>query len=262
MEGVIELPVNAGWAVGFVLAITRVAAFAIASPVTGRGIPVPARLAFTLAIAVAMARPVSGVVEIGDLVAAGVTNALIGAAMGFVSGLILHLFASAGGIVDLISGLSVATVFDPMQGAQGGVFARLFHLTGITLFLVSGGAALLVGGLVGSERLLPLDGGLAPQAGLTGVVIVLVSTMMRSAVELALPVMGVLLMLELALGLAARFAPQANVFLLGLPAKLLAAITVVGSAWVLFPDAMSNTERIVGRSLELVVRGLGGVPPA
>jgi flagellar biosynthesis protein FliR len=45
-------------------------------------------------------------------------------------------------------GLSVATVFDPMQGDQGGVFARMFHLTAVTMFLVGGGLVLLVGGLV------------------------------------------------------------------------------------------------------------------
>jgi flagellar biosynthesis protein FliR len=86
--------------------------------------------------------------------------------------------------------------------------------------------------------------------------------MVRSAVELALPVIGILLMLELALGLAARFAPQANIFMMGMPAKILAAITVVGTSWVLFPDAVASAEHTVARSLEAVLRGLGGAPPA
>jgi flagellar biosynthesis protein FliR len=259
--GIIELPVDAAWAVGAVLALTRVAAFAIASPVTGRAVPAPARLAFTVAVAMAMVQPVSGITELGDLVAAAFVNAAVGAAMGYVSGLILHLFASAGGIIDLVSGLSIATVFDPMQGDQGGVFARFFHLTAITMFLVGGGLLLLVGALVASTRLLPLDAALAPQPGLAGLVVTLVSRMVRAAVELALPVIGVLLMLELALGLAARFAPQANVFMLGLPAKILAAITVVGTSWVLFPDAVAGAEETVARSLDAVLRGLGGSPP-
>jgi flagellar biosynthesis protein FliR len=104
---------------------------------------------------------------------------------------------------------------------------------------------------------MPLDASLQLHAGLTGVVVTLVNEMVRAGVELALPVMGVMLMFELALGLAARFAPQANVFLLGLPAKLLAAITVVGSAWVLFPDAMDRTQGTVARSFEAALRGLG-----
>jgi flagellar biosynthesis protein FliR len=116
---------------------------------------------------------------------------------------------------------------------------------------------LLVVGLVGGTRVLPLDAPLAPRPGLAGLVVELTSDLVRTGLELALPVMGVLFMLELALGLASRFAPQANVFLLGLPAKILAAITVIGSSWVLFPDAVAGAERTVARSLDAVLRGLG-----
>lgn len=260
--GVVSLPVDAAWAVGFVLALTRVAAFAIASPIIGRAAPIPARLAFTVGVAIAMTRPTSGVHEVGELLGATLANVAIGAILGFVSGIIFQLFTSAGGVVDLISGLSVATVFDPMQGDQGGVYARMFHLVGLTMFVVGGGLALLVGGLVASTRVLPVEAPFTPHPGLAGLVVDLVTAMIRGAVELALPVLGVLLMLELALGLAARFAPQANVFLLGLPAKLLTSIMVVGSAWVLFPDTMNIVEATVGRTMESVLRGMGGSPAA
>ncbi len=257
MGSVVELPVDAAWAVGIMLGLIRVAAFAIASPIVGRAMPVQARIAFTVAVGLAISRPVAGVVEIGDLLAAGVVNALVGGALGFVTGLIVHLFTTAGGVVDIFSGLAVSTVFDPMQGDQGGVFARMFHLTAITMFLVGGGMMLIVGGLAGSVRVLPLEAALAPQPGLAGLVVDIVSQLVRAGVELALPVIGVLLMLELTLGLASRFAPQANVFLLGLPAKIFAAMTVVGSAWVLFPDAVATVEETMGRSFGAVLRGLG-----
>jgi flagellar biosynthesis protein FliR len=257
MGEVVELPVDAGWAVGMMLGLIRVAAFAVASPIIGRAVPMTGRVAFTFAVGFAVTQPVVGIVEVGDLLAAGTVNAVVGAAMGYVSGLIVHLFNTAGGVIDIFSGLAVATVFDPMQGDQGGVFARMFNLVAITMFLVGGGMMLLVGGLVGSVRLLPLDAALSPQPGLTGLVVDLVSQLVRVGVELALPVIGVLLMLELTLGIASRFAPQANVFLLGLPAKIMTAITVVGASWVLFPDAVAAMEETMGRSMHAVLRGLG-----
>lgn len=254
----LSLPIDVGWAAGLVLAITRVAAFTIASPITGRAVPAPARLAFVVAIGAAMVSPVDGPLDTSALVGAAVTNAVVGAALGFVSGLIVHLFASAGGIVDLVSGLAVSTVFDPVQGDQGAVFARLFHLTAVALLLVGGGLALIVGALAASIRLIPLDGGLVFSPLLPEVVVSLVSQVVRGGVELVLPVIGVLLMLELAFGLASRFSPQANVLLLGLPAKLLAAITVVGASFVLFPDAIASAQDTIGRSAEATLRGLGG----
>jgi flagellar biosynthetic protein FliR len=258
----VELPVDGAWAIGFVLSTTRVAAFAIASPLFGRALPATARLAFTVAMALAFAHPVTGVSETGALLTAGAVNVAIGATLGFVSGLILHVFTTAGGILDLITGLAVSQVFDPLSGDQGGVFGRMFHLVGMTLFVVMGGLGLLVGGLLASVRFLPLDVGFSASPGLTSMVISLVSQMVRMGVELALPIMGVMLMLELALGLAARFAPTANVFMLGLPAKLLAALTVVGSAWVLFPDLMVDVEGVVARSIDGVLAGFGATPPA
>lgn len=251
-----ELALDAAWIAGFVLAMIRIAAFAIASPLLGRGVPAPARLAFTVAVSLAATERVVGIIELGDLVSAAVVNVAIGAGLGFVTGIILHLFSSAGATIDLVSGLAVSSVFDPMQGDQGGVFARMFHFTAITLFVTAGGLTLLVTGLVGSIRLLPLGAGISADPQLGAHVIDLFGQMVRSAVELALPVIGVMFLVEMALGIASRFAPTANVFLLGLPAKLLTSITVVGSSWVLFPDAMIMVEDTVANSFETVVAGL------
>lgn len=254
----LDLPIDAAWAVGLMLAIIRVAAFVVTSPIVGKTVGTPARMAFTVAIGTALSYPVTTALDVPGLIGAAVVNAVVGGVLGFVSGLIIQLFSVAGGIVDFVSGLSVATVFDPMSGQQGAVFQRLFHLTAVALFLVSGGLTLLVGALFGSIRVLPLEGGLAPTALLSETVVTLVSTLFRAGVELVLPVLGVLLMLELALGLAARFSPQANILMLGMPMKILAAITVVGAAFILFPDAMSDMQRTVGEASEAALRGLGG----
>jgi flagellar biosynthetic protein FliR len=40
------------------------------------------------------------------------------------------------------------------------------------------------------------------------------------------------------LGLASRFAPQANVFLLGMPIKIFIALSLVPVALLLFPEAI------------------------
>lgn len=258
MTGPVDVTVDAAWAVGLMLALIRVTTFAVLSPLLGRGIPATARVAFAVAVSMAMTVPVRGVDTVGALVAAGAVNAVIGGVLGFVTGVIVSMFTTAGGIVDWVSGLAVSAVFDPLQGTQAGVFARMFHLTATTLFVVSGGLGLLVTGLVGSVRLLPLDAAISWRPELTGYVVEVVALMLRLGVELALPVIGVLLLVELALGLASRFAPEANVFLLGLPLKLLTSLVVVGASWVLFPDAMQQMESVVAESFDVVIRGLGG----
>lgn len=250
-------PIDTAWVAGTLLVMIRVAAFVVSSPIIGRAIPATGRTAFTVAVSVALATPIPAALDVGGLLGAAMVNAVIGFTLGFVSGMIVHLFATAGGIVDFISGLSVGTVFDPMQGEQGSVFSRLFHLTGMALLLVGGGLGLVIGALAASVRLLPLDGGLAPVGLLPSTVVDLTVRVLREGVELVLPVIGVLLLLELAFGLAARFSPQANVLLLGLPAKLLTSITVVTAAFLLFPDAVADVQVTIGRAAEAALRGLG-----
>lgn len=252
-----ELVLEPEWGIGALLAIARVGAFVVLFPLLGRTMPPTARLAFALAVGLFLARPVPIVVELGDLVAAAVINLAVGATLGWMIGLILHSFAVAGGILDLISGLMVSQVFDPLMGQSGGVWTRMFNLVGMALFVVLGGLGLVVAGLAASLEVIPLAGSLAPSAALGELAIAQVSRVVRAGVELALPIMGVMLMLELALGIAARFAPQANVFLLGLPAKLLTAITVVGSSWMLLPEVVASIRRGFATNVEAVLSGFG-----
>lgn len=253
-----SVPIDTAWALGFVLALCRIAAFAVASPIIGRGIGLPGRMAFAVALATAGAHRVTGLTTLYDMASAALVNVGIGLTLGYLTGLFMHLFSSAGGTIDIVSGLAVSTVFDPLQQDQGGVFARMFHLTAVTLFVVAGGLTLIVTGLMGSIRLLPLAASVTANPALGEHIVLLFSRMVRASVELALPVLGVMLLVELSLGIAARFAPQANVFLLGLPAKLLTSITVVGASWVLFPDAIRLTEQAAADAFNVVVRGLGG----
>jgi flagellar biosynthesis protein FliR len=59
---------------------------------------------------------------------------------------------------------------------------------------------------------------------------------------------------EAALALAARFVPQANVFLVGLPLKALVAFSTIGSLLIFYPHYV---ERLVDLGVELGERASG-----
>jgi flagellar biosynthetic protein FliR len=69
-------------------------------------------------------------------------------------------------------------------------------------------------------------------------------------------VLAALFLGEVVLGLAARLAPQANVFILGLPAKLLITMTIVGATLLFFPEAMNTFERTLTDTFVDGLRGL------
>lgn len=241
----LNLSLDAAWAAGFVLSMTRVAAFVIAALPLARAVPVPGRVAATVALSLFLTTPVEGSLTLTSLLGAGVTNALVGVTVGYLSTMILHVFGMAGGLIDTVSGLSVAAVLDPTRGEQGALFNRLFHMTAMTMFFATSGLELLVRGLSLSIDAIGLDGALAVSPGaLLDVALAQTSRLMLVAAELALPVLSGLFLLELVLGLASRFAPQANVFILGLPAKLLITFMLSGVVVVLFPEAMGGVVQI------------------
>lgn len=250
------LSLDAPAAAGTLLGLTRAGAFVVASPMLSRSIGPPGRLAITLALGWFLSTPVSASLDVPSLVGLAVVNVVIGLVLGHLTGVLFHLFASAGSLVDLSSGLASASMIDPTTGDQAAIFSRLFNMIALTLFAVLGGMHLVVRGLAASVRAIPLDGSIAPHSDLITVSVGLVSDLLVAALQLALPLLAALFVAEVVLGLAARFAPQANVFMLGLPAKLLITLVLGSAAFVLFPGVVDGFLAATGDTFRDVLRGL------
>lgn len=253
MEPVL-LSIDPGWAAGLLLSLTRVGGFVVASPLT-RPFPAVGRLAFTIAVGAALVMPVDAAGSLSQLLGSALVNAMLGLALGWLTGAIFHLFSVAGGIVDFGSGLSVSQVFDPSTGESAAVFGRWFPMTAMAVFIVSGGLPVLLAGLHRSVRAIPLDGSLAVDADLLDFAILQVSQLMLIGVEIALPLAATLLVAEVLLGMASRLVPQFNVFLLGLPAKIYITLTVMTVLILRFPSITANVIELIDEALDDVLRG-------
>ena len=95
--------------------------------------------------------------------------------------------------------------------------------------LVLGGDHLLVAGIGVSFDAVGVTGTISLAGGLADVALGLMGRMMIAAIEMAMPALAALFIAEVVLGIAARFAPQSNVFLIGLPVKLFAALASIGA---------------------------------
>lgn len=250
-----DLALNAHWAAGLLLAMTRVAAFVVATPLLPRSIPVVGRAGVVIVLGFALSTPMMDVGVPALLAAAGV-NVLVGLVLGFLTGVVLHLFTVAGDVLDVTSGLSVAAVFDPLTGDRGAVLGRLFPLAAVTMFLVVGGLRALVHGLAASVQAIPLDGSVRLDPGLISVAVEVTGRLLVAGVELALPAVAALFLSEVVLGLASRFAPQANVLMLGLPLKILLLLSTIGLVVLLFPEAMAGMMELMERTFVDAIDGL------
>lgn len=143
--------------------------------------------------------------------------------IGSVAALALHAgFAAAMIAGDWLAqsmGLGFATMVDP-GAAPFPVLSGLFALLMWALFLGSGGHLLLIETLVESYRAMPSAGALFEPARLSAIA-GWGSFAMLSGLLAALPLGAAMLLVNLAIAVAARSAPQLNLFSIGFPLMLL-----------------------------------------
>ena len=255
-DGVVNSLFEIEGAVGLVAPLARSGAFVAASPFFGRMIPVTGRLALSLALGFALTTPLSVEATTGAVIGLIVINVGVGLALGYLTGLLVPIFEFAGSVLDFTSGLSASQIFDPLTRSQSGVFTRSLNLVAITLLFVSGGDRLLISSLHVPTIAIPLDGGLALTGATAQLVVDMLARLVEVAIQIALPALGLLFLIELVLGLGSRLAPQANVFIIGLPAKVMAAMAAGSVMLVGFPDAVDE----VMTSFEDAAKALVGGP--
>src|SRR4051794_28172481 len=208
-----DLSVPAVTLAGLLLATCRAAGFVLlAPPFNSRGIPAPVKGAMALALAVAVLHRITpGLPEPtpGFLVVTAVTEVAIGAALGFIVQLLFTAVQMAGDILDVTGGFTLQPAYDPLSLTSHGVIGRLQFQLASTLLFTSGGHLLMVRGFVTSYQGLPLGASL-PTHQLGQLLIKAFSMMFLSALQIAGPMVAVLLLADVALALLSRAAPALN----------------------------------------------------
>lgn len=248
----------------FVLITARTLAWLYAAPVfSDRGFSTIARtstataLSFFLTPLLADQAPSSDAATLnglGGFVIIAVGQIVAGLLLGWAAYVLLAAFETAGHHIDLMSGFSMSTLLDPQSGNSVAVFARFTRLLFVTLLFATGAHHELIRGFVLSFRVVPLDAMPAFSFDVPTVLRML-ATMFVASLQIAAPVLGALFLTEVTLAVAQRFAPTANIFMLGLSVKTLVTLAVLGTALTFYPMYL---ERLVSLSLEAGGTFLGG----
>ena len=150
-------------------------------------------------------------------------NLLRELALGLLMGYILYLtFAGlqlAGQLVELPMGFTMVNVLDPQTGGQMPIIGQLYFLVALWLFILVKGDHTLLAVLAQSYRLLPVGETIIFTKGLPYLLRAF-GNLFLMAVQVALPLFGVLFLTDVGLGVLARLVPQINVFFLGFPLKV------------------------------------------
>lgn len=255
-SGLIDSALVESSVVCFALMLARAGGWVAMVPMFGaKGGAGIGRMVIAIAIALALAPvAVARAAEAGvDLptspvpfMVAAVGELAVGAITGWVTGLLFAAAEMAGSMADATSGLSFASLVDPVSGSQQASFARLFSITFLAVCFAADAHHLLLAGFAGTLDAVPPGVWPAFEKDALGAVATGVMALMRAAVEVGAPLLGALFLTEVALGLVSKFYPQMNVLMLGLGVKAGVALSTAGIALMLLPQ---RVEPIVSTGL-------------
>lgn len=212
------------WLISFVWPLTRILGLIMVAPVFGhRAVPKRVKIGLGIFITLTVAPTLPPMPDVGlgswDGLFILVQQLLIGMAIGFIMRVIFAAVEAAGEIVGLQMGLGFASFFDPQSAGQTLVISQFFNLLAVLLLLAVNAHLLLLGVLVDSFQSLPISPRPLSAAGFFNVA-AYGSTVFAVGLQLALPLIAILLMTNLALGILTRSAPQLNIFAIGFPITL------------------------------------------
>ena len=213
-----------GWLVPLLWPFLRTLALLATLPVfSQRSVPMRVKVGLALFTAIALQPMLPAMpavpLESPQAMLLVVQQVLIGTAMGFAARIVFAAAEMGGELVGLQMGLNFAGFFDPVTASQGTATARFYGTLVSFLFILLNGHLMVIGVLAHSFTTFPV--GDEPFAFLRqtaphqwG------AEVFALGLWLALPLVGMLLFLNLVMGVISRVAPQISIFSVGFPVTL------------------------------------------
>ena len=250
------------WLISFIWPLTRILGVIMTAPVFGhRAVPARVKIGLGVFITLIVSPTLPPMPDVGLGSWHGlfilVQQFLIGIAIGFIMRVVFAAVEAAGEIVGLQMGLGFASFFDPQSAGQTLVLGRFFNMLAVLVLLAVNAHLLLLGVLVDSFQSLPVSPHPLATAGFYNVA-AFGSTVFAVGLQLALPLIAILLMTNLALGILTRSAPQLNIFAIGFPVTLGVGLIVLDFT---LPYFAPQFEHMIRNGLEATTRVVHALRP-
>lgn len=158
-----------------------------------------------------------------------IKEALIGFLIGFLVSLIFYTYELFGEIVDLARAASMSRLFIPEIKHQSSAMGSLFFQIALIMFISLGFHRDVLATLFDSFIVFPVTSFRADhlQENFFPLALNLMLAVFETAFRLALPIVVVCFLIDLAFGLMNRVAPQINAYFLSLPAKMVGGLVML-----------------------------------
>ena len=212
------------WLVAFIFPLTRILALIASAPVLGnKQIPVRVKIGLSLLLTAVIAPTLDAQPNVEVASAVGLIvllqQILAGFAIGFTMRLIFTAVEMSGELAGMQMGLGFASFFDPLNASFTPVVAQFLGILAALAFLGMDGHLYMIEALADSFHTFPISTSV-PHAVALHTLAAWGGGVFAHALQLSMPVIGALLITNLALAILTRSAPQLNIFQIGFPITL------------------------------------------
>lgn len=216
----------------FALILVRMTGLFIISPVFGRkNLPVYLKIGFSLMMTLIMINTV----QIGNLnydnsiyqfVFLVLKEFIIGLMIGFVSYIFFSVVYIAGQLIDIQIGFGMVNVLDPTSNIQVPITSNFYFIISMIVFLGIKGHHFLIRAVFESYKYIPIGNAIFSDK-LIDDFLRIFCEVFAIGMKIAAPVTAAILITDVALGILSKTIPQLNVFVVGMPLKIMLGIIVI-----------------------------------
>ncbi|NLJ79157.1 MAG: flagellar type III secretion system protein FliR [Tissierellia bacterium] len=158
---------------------------------------------------------------------------MVGVIIGFIGYVFSATFYIMGQIIDMKIGFGMVNVMDPQHRIQVPIMGNFYYILAFLILLSINGHHSIINALVDSYEFIPI-GEFIFNRDIMDVLVNLLSETFIIGFRLSIPVVAIIFLTDLLLGMLARAIPQMNVFMVGMPLKILIGFVIIGISIPLF----------------------------
>ena len=164
---------------------------------------------------------------------------MVGVIIGFISYAFFSAFYVMGQIVDMKIGFGMANVIDPLNRIQVPLMGNFYYILSFLLLMSFNGHHLIISALVDSYNFLPI-GGFKYTGDTMNLLINSLSRSFEIGFKLSTPIVAIIFLTDVVLGIISKTIPQMNVFVVGIPLKVLIGLLIILISMPIFFTAING----------------------
>jgi flagellar biosynthesis protein FliR len=185
-----------------------------------------------------------------------VGEAMIGLIMGFFLSIVYAAFTTAGQFFSLQMGFGASETYDPLAEVELPLMGQFLNIIAMFVFVsTSGFQKLFLVGVEGSFKAMRAADLVSRREDIVQFVIKASSALLQQSLILAMPVLGTLFIVTVAMGLLSKAAPQMNLLTEGFPITLTVTYVIMLTALPFMMEAFSHLIEASFDDLGILVGG-------